>query len=270
MNPYLLQVVNIREQVAWVTPDPEQATSKAIRAIRAGVARVEQQTPLMERSVDTDPNVVVIGAGPAGLKCAEALARAGRKVTVVEKTAVLGGLPVRYEELFPRLECGPCLLEPMLGEVMHGRSAERIDVNLLSEVTEVVGYEGNFTATVKTRPRYVDPAVCIGCNECIPPCPVVAGRIPTTIAWGSGRRSTIPLPARCPTRQLSTIGTACGFRESRAHAAGEACPVPEAIVFDDSASTKEVKAGGHCPGDGLRALRLFRRCPNWATGCRRG
>ena len=88
----------------------------------------------------------------------------------MEKTPVVGGLPIRYEELFPNLECGPCLLEPVEAEVFQSKN---IEILTLSEVAEVVGYCGNFTVKIRQAPRFVDIAKCIGCGECANPCPVV-------------------------------------------------------------------------------------------------
>ena len=173
INPYSLQFVNIREQVAWVTPDPEQATRKAITAIRAAMARVPLHEPLEKKEVEACPDVLVIGAGPAGLQSALFLAEAGRKVVLVEKTPVLGGKPVLYEELFPTMECGPCLLEPVQAEVLHGNSAHNIEILYLSEVVGVTGYYGNFNVKIKQTPRRVDSG-CIACGMCIEPCPATA------------------------------------------------------------------------------------------------
>ena len=40
LNPYLFQLVNIREQCAWMIPDKAEATRMAIKYIRAGISRV--------------------------------------------------------------------------------------------------------------------------------------------------------------------------------------------------------------------------------------
>lgn len=174
VNPFLLQMVNIREQIAWVCDDPAQAAAKAALAIKAAVGRVALHEALEREELEVSPAALVIGAGPAGLKAALTLAEAGRQVLLVEKSQRIGGLPILYEELFPNLECGTCLLEPLMGEVLHGRHAERIELLTMAEVVEVSGFLGNFLVQVRQRPRYVDLGRCIGCGECIEACPAEA------------------------------------------------------------------------------------------------
>ena len=171
MNPYLLQMVNIREQVAWVTEDPAVATGKAIRAIRGAVGRVRLQEPLERKQLEVCPDALVIGAGPAGMKAALSLAEAGRSVVLVERTPFIGGLPVRFEELFPALECAPCMLEPLMGDLLHGDCAGRIELMTMAELVEVTGFYGNFIAKIRQKPRRVSLHECIGCGECVAACP---------------------------------------------------------------------------------------------------
>ncbi|MHB1601185.1 MAG: FAD-dependent oxidoreductase, partial [bacterium] len=173
VNPYMMQMINIREQVAWVTEDKDKAAEKVIHYINAAISRVNLQEPLENKEIDILLDAVVVGAGPAGLKAALSLAEAGRKVTVVEKSPTIGGLPVRYEEIFPNMECGPCMLEPIMGEALHGNASGNIEFLTLSEIEGVVGSYGNFTVKIKRSPRYVDAEKCIGCAECIEPCPVL-------------------------------------------------------------------------------------------------
>ena len=47
-NPFLLQIANIREQVAWVTRDPSKATSKAAKCIKAALARVNTHVCVLQ------------------------------------------------------------------------------------------------------------------------------------------------------------------------------------------------------------------------------
>jgi len=171
MNPYLLQTVNIREQIAWVTEDPAVATEKAIAAIRGAVCRVRLQQPLEKKQLEVCPDALVIGAGPAGMKAALSLAEAGRSVVLVERTPFIGGLPVRFEDLFPALECAPCMLEPLMGDLLHGEHPGRIELMTMAELTEVTGFYGNFIAKIRRKPRHVSLHECIGCGECVEACP---------------------------------------------------------------------------------------------------
>lgn len=171
MNPYLMQMVNIREQIAWVTESPEEATRKAIAAIRGAVCRVRLQQPLEKKELEVCPDAMVIGAGPAGMKAALALAEAGRSVVLVERSPAIGGLPVRFEDLFPAMECAPCMLEPLMGELLHGDHAGKIELLTMSELIEVTGFYGNFIARIRQKPRHVSLHECIGCAECVSVCP---------------------------------------------------------------------------------------------------
>jgi heterodisulfide reductase subunit A2 len=229
INPYLMQMVNVREQVAWVTADPEQAVQKTVHYIRGAARRVSLQVPLEEKEIEVCSDVLVVGAGPAGLKAAMALADSGRKVILVEKTPVLGGLPQRYEELFPNLECAPCMLEPLQADIFQSKN---IEILTLSEVAEVVGYCGNFTVKIRHAPRYVDAVRCIGCGECVNPCPVST---PNEFNCGLDQRKAMAfaLKGGLPNAPFIDMKACLRGKGEDCTICRTACPVEATVLFDD-------------------------------------
>jgi heterodisulfide reductase subunit A len=227
-----MQMVNVREQVAWVIADPDRAVEKAGRYLRSAVSRVQLHEPLERKEIDICPDVLVIGAGPAGLKTALTIAGSGRKVVLVEKSPVIGGMPVRYEELFPNMECGPCMLEPIMGDILHGEYADNIELLTMAEVTAVVGSYGNFVAKISQRPRFVDLHTCIGCAECIEPCPVSAKN---TFNGNLNERRAISFPfaGALPNAPFVDEKLCLALQGGECRKCQESCPVEGAIIFDD-------------------------------------
>jgi heterodisulfide reductase subunit A len=69
LNPYLLEIVNIREHCTWVhTGEPDAASAKALELIRMGLAKARLTRPLADRQVPVTRRALVIGGGPAGLQ----------------------------------------------------------------------------------------------------------------------------------------------------------------------------------------------------------
>ena len=148
LNPQLCQLVNIREQCAWVTRDGAEATQKAIRLITAGVDRVRYQEALEKKEVDCNPDVLVIGGGIAGIKAANVLAGPDRKVYLVEKDSYLGGKVKSFGTLFTNMESGSKLIEE---EVKSLRENGNVEVLTETEVEQVLGFLGNFEVTLRTK-----------------------------------------------------------------------------------------------------------------------
>lgn len=262
LNPWLVQLVNVREQVAWVTADPAQATAKATRLLAAALQRVEQQTPLAERRKRVCTDVAVIGAGPAGMQATATLARAGRKVTLIEKEPFIGGLPVRFEDLFPELDCAPCLLEPLMGDLLHGAESAHVDLCTEAEVHAVKGSFGDFRLTVRQAPRYVDAALCIGCQECIAVCPARRphawdgrGELPAIALPFAGALPNVPHVAAAACRRLQGDARGAGEAGERGNEGEDAneasvcdaclrqCPMPGALNFAAAPCEFEIVAG---------------------------
>lgn len=263
LNPYLMQMVNAREHVAWVTEDRTKATEKAIRYIRAAIRRVERQVPLTKREITACPDVLVIGAGPAGLKAALALAESGRRVVLVEKSPFIGGMPVRIEELFPNGECGSCMLEPLMADVLHGPHAGRIELLTMAEVTGIAGFYGNFTVSISRKPRYIGPS-CIGCAECVEACPV---SVKNEFNDNRNDRKAVffPFPGALPNIPLIDGRTCLKLKGEACEQCRKACPVDDAIIFNDTESVTERAVGAIVVAIGA-GLYDCARIPNLSYG----
>jgi len=155
LNPYLFQLANIREQCAWITEDKDEATKKAIRLIRAAIGRVRYHSSLEKKEIDSNPDVLVIGGGIAGIQASLQLARPNRKVYLVEKAPELGGLATNFEKNF--LSMKP-LQEIINGKIEEINTNENIKVFTNSEVEEAVGFFGNFEVKVKRTDTEDEPA----------------------------------------------------------------------------------------------------------------
>jgi heterodisulfide reductase subunit A2 len=148
LNPYQYTQVNIREQCSWAhTHDRPAATEKALRLIRAGVAKTSLSAPLERMRVETFQQALVVGAGVAGLRAALALADLGISVHLVEKAGKVGGQVARWGDLFPNDKVGRELVDGLLEEV---RRRENVTVYLSTELVEKKGRVGAFAVTLRT------------------------------------------------------------------------------------------------------------------------
>src|SRR5450759_46818 len=113
--------------------------------------------------------VMVVGAGIAGIKAALDLANSGFYVHLVEKKSAIGGVMAQLDKTFPTNDCSMCIISPKLVEC--GRHLN-IEIHTLTDVAAIDGDPGNLKVTLKKQPRYVDTAKCTGCGSCAEVCPV--------------------------------------------------------------------------------------------------
>ena len=113
--------------------------------------------------------VLVQGGGIAGVQASLDLAASGFKVYLIERSAAIGGMMSHLDKTFPTGDCATCIVSPKLVECARNLNVE---IHTLSELIQIEGEPGNFTATVKTNPRYVDGRICNDCGDCVEVCPV--------------------------------------------------------------------------------------------------
>jgi heterodisulfide reductase subunit A len=145
LNPYLLEIANIREQCTWVHyGSKDEANQKAKDIIAMSVARARNLCPLEDLKLPVNKKGLVLGGGLAGMKAALSLARQGYGVYLVEKDSELGG---HLRNLHYTLEGMPVqpLLKKLIAEV---ESEENIQLFMGHELTAFEGYVGNFKSAL--------------------------------------------------------------------------------------------------------------------------
>ena len=242
LNPYLTEIVNLREHVSWAhTHEPEKATEKAKALVRMGVARVRLLEPLEKRKVIVEKSVLVVGGGIAGIQASLDLANAGFKVYLVEKAPSIGGRMSQLDKTFPTLDCSACILTPKMVDVAKHRN---ITLLTNAEVANVKGFVGNYEVSILKKPRYVDAKRCVGCELCTRVCPV---KVPDKFNENLSEKRAIAIYSAHAVPKIAIINPdyclRVKFNEGVCGKCQDACEA-EAINFEDKPETVQIKVGG--------------------------
>ncbi len=200
LNPYMVEIANIREQVSWIHKDMKAGTEKAIILGRAAIAKVHLNAPLTPGESPVVKRALVIGGGIAGIQTALDIADAGFEVDIVEKEPTIGGKMAQIDKTFPTVDCAACILTPKMVDCAQH---EKIKIYSYSEVSKVNGFVGNFTVTIKKKARYVDELKCTGCGECTEKCP--QKKVPNEFNLGLDNRRAIYIPFAQAVPKVATI-----------------------------------------------------------------
>ncbi|MFW9925629.1 MAG: FAD-dependent oxidoreductase [Candidatus Thorarchaeota archaeon] len=239
LNPFLLEIANIREHVSWIhANDPEAATEKAIDLVRMAIARARLLEPLAEPEVLIKKSTLIVGGGIAGISAALDLANAGFKVYLVEKEPSIGGKMSRWDKTFPTLDCSSCILTPRMAEVGNHPN---ITLLTLAEVAQVDGFVGNFQVKIKQKPRYVDIEKCTSCGDCGDICPV---DVPADFEAHLSYRKAIYIQfaQAVPSAYLLDMDNCLGVDAVRCGKCKGVCEA-DAINYDDAERTIEIEVG---------------------------
>ncbi len=239
LNPYLMQMTNIREHVAWVTEDKAAATAKAKHLVAGAAKRVVFQEALEPTTVDVNPATLVLGGGIAGIQAALELADAGYPVYLVEREPSIGGHMAQFDKTFPTLDCSACILTPKMSEV-----AEHENITLLTyaELESLSGFVGNFKATILQKPRMIDADACTGCGTCIEKCPKRV--VDNEFEAGMGYRKAIyrPFPQAVPKYPVVDVDNCIYYERGRCKACQKFCPT-DCIHFDQEEERITIDVG---------------------------
>ncbi|MGO8952235.1 MAG: FAD-dependent oxidoreductase [Rhodomicrobium sp.] len=238
LNPFQLEIANIREQCAWVHKDKAKGTEKAIKITRSTVQRVRRNEALTPIGVPVTRKVLVVGGGIAGIQSALDLANAGFEVVLVEKLPTIGGHMIQLSETFPTLDCSQCILSPKMVEVSKHPN---ITLMVSSEVKSVSGFVGNFKVKIHSKAQYVDPEKCKICDDCTPVCPTV---VPNEYDAGlTGRRAIhIPFAQAIPASFYLDADACLGLNPVVCGKCMDVCEAG-AIDYDVKPKTTEIEVG---------------------------
>ena len=192
LNPYMVEIANIREQCSWIHKDMAEATEKAVILGRAAIAKVHLNAPLTAGTSPVTKRALVIGGGIAGIQTALDIADAGYEVDIVEKKPTIGGKMT--------LDCAACILTPKMVDAAQN---EKIHIYSYSEVESVKGFVGNFHVTIRKKARFVDETKCTGCGDCTTKCP--QKNVPNEFNLGMDNRRAIYIPFAQAVPKIATI-----------------------------------------------------------------
>lgn len=263
LNGYLLEMANIREQCSWVTENTQSATEKAKSLVQGAVRRVYYHRPIEERVVPVNKATMVVGGGIAGIQAALQIAEAGHKVYLVEREASIGGQMAKFDKTFPTMDCAACILTPKMVAVAQNPNVELLTY---AEVQHVDGYVGNFTVTVKQKPRYIVEDLCTGCGDCTTAC-VLKNRIPDSFDEGLSKRSAayIPFPQAIPLKAVIDDKECLLLKKGKcSKKCVQACS-RKAIDFSQKETVRQIEVGSIILATGFELFDA-RKAPQYGYG----
>jgi heterodisulfide reductase subunit A len=239
INPYMVEIANLREHCSWIHNDIPQATKKAIDLMRFAVERVKFNTPLQTIKVPVTKRTLVIGGGISGIQAALDVANAGFDVVLVEKEPSIGGHMSQLSETFPTLDCSQCILTPRMVEVYQH---PKIKLLSYSEVENVEGFIGNFKVTIRRKAKSVKEDLCTGCGLCAEKCPIKKKAFSEFDEGLSNRPAIyVPFPQAVPNVPVIDRSVCTYFKTGKCEMCKKVCG-REAIDFaqQDTFVTEEI------------------------------
>lgn len=238
LNPYLLQMANIREHCSWVTEDMAAATEKAKALVAGAVAKVRFLKPMKQSNITINKSVMVVGGGIAGIQAALQCANSGYQVYLVEKEQSIGGHMAMLDKTFPTLDCSACILTP---KMVSAGQHPKIKLMTYSEVEKVSGYVGNLNVSIKHKAKYVNHDKCNGCGLCQEKCP---GKADDAFEQNKAKRKAIHIlfAQAVPNKPVIDRESCTFFLKGKCRVCEKVCQ-KEAIDFEQKDTIEEITVG---------------------------
>ncbi|PUA34201.1 MAG: disulfide reductase [Candidatus Terraquivivens tikiterensis] len=259
LNPYLFEMANIREHCSWVhEKEKAAATDKAVKLIKAAIAKVRLSKPLKVERVKVIPRALVIGGGIAGIRASLDIANAGFEVHLVETRPSIGGNMARLDKTFPTLDCSQCILTPLMVEVSKHPN---VTLHTYTDVVSIDGSVGSFKVKLLKKPRYVDESKCTGCGTCVLKCPWTA---PSEFDLGLGKRKAIyfEFPQAVPLIPVIDTEHCMYFQKGTCRACERFCPT-KAIDFNQKPKEVELEVGAIILATGYALYDVAKAMPEY-------
>ena len=250
VNPYMVEIANIREQCSWIHKDMPEGTEKAIILARAAIAKVNLNAPLTAGTSPVTKRALVIGGGIAGIQTALDVADAGYEVDIVEKKPTIGGRMAQLDKTFPTLDCAACILTPKMVDAAQN---EKINIISYAELDSLSGYVGNFTAKIRKKARYIDETKCTGCGVCTEKCPSRKGLNEFNMGLNTRGAIYIPFAQAIPNVAVIDAKNCLHFRTGKCGLCEKNCSAG-AIRFDQQDEMLERKYGAIIVATGFKPI----------------
>ena len=252
LNPYMVEIANIREHCSWIHKDMDEATEKAVILVRTAIAKVKLNAPLTAGESPVAKRALVIGGGIAGIQAALDIADAGFKVDIVEKNATIGGRMAQLDKTFPTLDCSACILTPKMVDCAQH---ENIEILSYSEVEDVKGFVGNFNVKIRRKARYIDETKCTGCKLCVEKCPSKKGLNEFNMNLNTRTAIHIPFAQAIPNVAVIDSTQCLKFKTGKCGICQKFCEVG-AINFEQQDSFVERQYGAIVVATGFKPIAL--------------
>ncbi|MGD8628116.1 MAG: CoB--CoM heterodisulfide reductase iron-sulfur subunit A family protein [bacterium] len=238
LNPYLVEMANIREHCSWVHEDRAAATVKSIETVRMLVEKVSRNAPLDEIRVPVTKRALVIGGGVAGIQAGLDIVNAGLPLVMVERSPSIGGHMSQLDETFPTLDCSQCILTPKMVELSQNPRAK---IYTYAEIESISGYVGNFKVKIRQKARSVDHVKCTACGVCWEKCP---SKVPSEFEVGLSDRKAVyvPFPQAVPNKPVIDREACIWFTKGKCKVCQKFCPA-EAIDYEQEDEIIEEEVG---------------------------